>query len=136
MGLINKYTLGSRRPSLAIPVLHYTILPTFIMIIDKPHTSHEIRAAAQRHTDLLAGIDELDFAPPALAQCEIYVKELEQQKKTSDEMLLRLVKHTAQERREALELKESIVRKWSQKLMGQGKKYKESLSKEERCVES
>jgi hypothetical protein len=107
------------------------------MIVDKPSsTSHQIQASAPRHTELLTSIEELDYAPSALAQCETYVKDLELQQKTSNETLVRLAKQTAQERREALELKESIVRKWSQKLTGQGKKYKEHLSKEERYVAS
>jgi hypothetical protein len=99
-------------------------------------TSHAIQAAARRHNELLRGIDELDYAPPALEQCSAYIKDLQQQKKASDEALAKLAKKTEKERKEALELKNSVARKWSQKLTGQGKKYEAKVSKEERSVQS
>lgn len=95
-------------------------------------TTSAIHASSAAHTALLNGIAELDYAPPALSQCSTYLADLRTQKARSDQELKGLKKSTEKERNEHLEIQKSITRKWSNRLVGRGQKFKERVSKEER----
>jgi hypothetical protein len=95
-------------------------------------TTSAIHASSATHTALLNGIAELDYAPPALSQCSTYLADLRAQKMRSDQELKGLKKSTEKERNEHLEIQKSITRKWSNRLVGRGQKFKERVSKEER----
>jgi 3-dehydroquinate synthase class II len=91
-----------------------------------------VRVFASRHVELVQGINELDYAKPALEQCSAYLKDLQVQVKQSDADLQRLAKSTEKERAEHIELKKSITRKWSSKLVGRAEKYEQKVTKEEK----
>jgi molecular chaperone GrpE (heat shock protein) len=95
-------------------------------------TVNAIQASASRHAELVRGINELDYAKPALAQCSAYLKDLQTQVKRSEADLKRLAKSTEKERAEHIELKKSLTRKWSSKLVGRGDKYEKKVTKEEK----
>jgi hypothetical protein len=95
-------------------------------------TSEAIHASARQHAELLRGIGELDYAQPALEQCTSYLKDLEEQKTQSESELRQLSKKTEKERAEHIDIKNSVARKWSNKLVGRGEKFQKKVTKEEK----
>jgi hypothetical protein len=91
-----------------------------------------VRVFASRHVELVQGINELGYAKPALKQCSTYLKDLRMQVKQSEVDLKHLAKSTEKERAEHIELKKSITRKWSSKLVGRAEKYEQKVTKEEK----
>jgi hypothetical protein len=104
------------------------------MILSHTPTVDAIQASAGRHAELVREINELDYAKPALDQCSAYLRDLKGQKDVSTAALARLAKSTAKERTEHIELKKSITRKWSSKLVGRGEKFQKRVTKEEKSV--
>jgi alanine racemase len=95
-------------------------------------TSDAIHAASQRFAELLHGTEQLVYAPSAWEKIKTHLKELDQQKQASDDKLAQLAKATEKERKEAISIKNSTGRKWSQKLIGQSKRHDAKVSKEEK----
>jgi hypothetical protein len=105
------------------------------MLLSHTPTVDAIQASASRHAELVRGINELDYSKPALEQCSAYLRDLKGQKDMSIAALGRLAKSTEKERTEHIELKKSITRKWSSKLVGRGEKFQKRVTKEEKLVQ-
>lgn len=95
-------------------------------------TTQSIQAAATKHSELLQGIAELDYAPSAYEQSTSYLQDLSARKEEADQALKNLLKKTEKERQEHLDLQKSVARKWANKLVGRGDKFAEKATKEER----
>lgn len=96
--------------------------------------AQSVHYSASRHAQLLRDITELDYVPSALSQQSTYLKDLREQVRAADASLKALHAATKKEWKEHVELKDSSVRKFGHKLIGKGDKFKEKVSKEERCA--
>ena len=96
--------------------------------------AQSVHYSASRHAQLLRDITELEYVPSALSQQSAYLQDLRDQVRAADASLKELRLATKKEWKEHVELKDSSMRKLGHKLIGKGDKFKEKVSKEERCV--
>jgi hypothetical protein len=95
-------------------------------------TVHAIAASSRHHAELVCGINELDYAKPALERCSAYLQDLQTQRAYSEADLTRLSKNTEKEHAEHIHLRKSIARKWTSKLVGKGEQFQKKVTQEER----
>lgn len=98
------------------------------------HLSEQLSQAASRNHELLAILQETDYAPPAYEQNNAYISDLQQQISQTEQNLKRYHSVTEAERKDHLKYKESVVRRYAHKLGGsKGKeKFAAKFEKEER----
>jgi hypothetical protein len=93
-----------------------------------------IRAAAGRQSVLIREITALDHVEEELTNDTNALKDLLVKHKCLTAELGWAAEKTEKERAEHLEIKGSVVDKWSSKLTGRGKEFKEMARREERLV--
>lgn len=86
------------------------------------------------HGDLLSSIAELDYVPSAQTQQAVYLKDLENELRKSEQQAKELSKTTAILREKHQDLHDSTARRLIHKLSGKGDKFAERESEEERYV--
>jgi hypothetical protein len=86
---------------------------------------------ATYHAQLLAGIAELDYVPPALEQQDKYIVGLEQEAAALARKIKALEWKTSKERKEHEDLRDSTTRRFAAKIIGRKEKFEAKASKEE-----
>lgn len=92
----------------------------------------QIRQAASRNAELLAGLHETDSAPSQLYQQIQYIKDLNEQLKATEKQASRLKEKTALELKDHKKYNESTFRRFAHRASGRTDKFNEKAAKEEK----
>ncbi|KAJ6554489.1 hypothetical protein B0H19DRAFT_948367 [Mycena capillaripes] len=95
-------------------------------------TADAVLQNAAYHAQLLTGISELDYVPPALTQQDSYIGGLEQEVAALARKIKALEWKTTKERKEHEALRDSTTRRFAARLTGRKEKFEAKASKEER----
>lgn len=94
----------------------------------------DMAALSAEHSEILTALASLDYAPPALRQQDVYVRDLTERLSALKKRLVQLEARTKKEKKEADELSGSHARKLAYKISGKSAKFEEKASKEQRYV--
>ncbi|EJD43625.1 hypothetical protein AURDEDRAFT_125760 [Auricularia subglabra TFB-10046 SS5] len=94
--------------------------------------AQNISFAKSKQQTLIQEISALDYAGPALEEAQKYVTDLGLLKRDAEKRLAEATKHKVKEWKEHLDMRDSIIRKFSHKIVGKGADWDKKASKEER----
>lgn len=92
----------------------------------------QIKHAAARNTELLSTLTQTDYASPSLKEQERYIGELKAEIAASDKLILELEKKRKIELSEHEKYRDSNVKRFLHKIVGQRNKFDAKAAKEER----